>query len=61
MKLHAALILTTLLACSASAFAQTIGIHVTKRRRKWYARQLSRGTSSQKNLEAMYVEPRDVS
>ena len=29
MKLHAALILTTLLACSASAFAQTIGIHVT--------------------------------
>lgn len=33
MKLHAALTLTTLLACSASAFAQTIGIHVTKRRR----------------------------
>jgi hypothetical protein len=61
MKLHAALILTTLLACSASAFAQTIGIHATKRRRKWYVRQLSRGTSSQKNLEAMYVEPRDVS
>jgi hypothetical protein len=29
MKLHAALILTTSLACSASAFAQTIGIHVT--------------------------------
>jgi hypothetical protein len=30
MKLHAALILTTLLACSASAFAQTptVGIHV---------------------------------
>jgi hypothetical protein len=29
MKLYAALTLTTLLACSASAFAQTIGIHVT--------------------------------
>jgi hypothetical protein len=28
MKLHAALILTTLLACSASAFAQTVRIHV---------------------------------
>jgi hypothetical protein len=62
MKLHAALILTTLLACSASAFAQTIGIHVTKRRRSsGTARRLSRGTPSQKNLGAMYVEPRDVS
>jgi hypothetical protein len=29
MKLHAALILTTLLAYSGSAFAQTVGIHVT--------------------------------
>jgi hypothetical protein len=29
MKLQAALIVTTLLAYSASAFAQTIGIHVT--------------------------------
>jgi hypothetical protein len=28
MKLHAALILTTLLACEAPAFADTIGVHV---------------------------------
>jgi ribosomal protein L13E len=46
MKLHAALILTTLLACSASAFAQTIGIHVTKRRRvKWYRKAAEQGNA----------------
>jgi hypothetical protein len=60
-EIRRGLILTTLLACSASAFAQTIGIHLTKRRRSKYVRQLSRGTLSQKNLGAMYVEPRDVS
>jgi hypothetical protein len=54
MKLYAALTLTTLLACSASAFAQTIGIPRHQRRRSsGTARQLSRGTPSQKNLGAI--------
>jgi hypothetical protein len=58
MKLYAALTLTTLLACSASAHRHP---RHQRRRSSGTARQLSRGTPSQKNLAAMYVDPRGVS